>query len=59
MNFTFGRYQWVPTPDGKLILVDSWTSRVVENAPIYETSNTTTTSEYNTIDNQKELENDE
>jgi len=43
MDFTFERYQWVPTPDGKLILVDSWTSRVVENAPSYETDNTTST----------------
>jgi len=46
------RYQWVRTPDGKLILVDSWTSRVVENAPTYETSSTTTIS--TTIDIKKE-----
>ena len=44
MSFnSFERYQWIPTPDGKLILVDTWTSRVVENAPIYETTTTTTT----------------
>lgn len=44
MNSSFERYQWIQTPDGKLILVDSWTSRVVENAPTYETSSTTSTS---------------
>ena len=44
MDFTFERYQWIPTPDGKLILVDSWTSKVVENAPIYETYSSTSTS---------------
>ena len=48
MNFTFERYQWIPTPDGKLILVDTWSSKVVENAPIYETSTS------NTIDTEKE-----
>lgn len=54
MNFSIERYQWVPTPDGKLILVDSWTSRVVENAPTYETSSWTSTSNTNTkIGNKK------
>lgn len=47
MNLTFERYQWIPTPDGKLILVDTWSSKVVENAPVYEisTSNTVDTEE--------------
>jgi hypothetical protein len=54
MNFTFERYQWIPTPDGKLILVDSWTSRVVENAPTYETNTTISTS--NTENIQQFLE---
>lgn len=53
MNFTFERYQWIPTPDGKLILIDSWTARVVENAPVYETSTSYTTTTSNTIDTEK------
>lgn len=52
MNFTIERYQWIPTPDGKMILVDSQTSRVVENAPMYETRSTTSTG--NTVDAKKE-----
>lgn len=56
MDFSFGRYQWIPTPDGKLILVDGWTSRVVENAPTYEIRTTTSTG--NAIDTIKEEENE-
>ena len=53
MYFTVERYQWVRTPDGKLILVDSWSSRVVENAPVYETTTSYTTTTRNTIDTKK------
>lgn len=56
MNFSIERYQWIPTPDGKLILVDTWTSRVVENAPTYEIRTTTSTG--NAIDTKKEKENE-
>lgn len=42
MNYTFERFQWVTTPDGKMILVDTWTSKVVEGAPVYSNSNTST-----------------
>lgn len=49
MNSSFNRYQWIQTPDGKLILVDSWTSRVVENAPTYKTSSTTSTDNHDDI----------
>jgi len=34
------RFQWIQTPDGTYILIDTWNDKVVEGAPTYTTSST-------------------
>lgn len=39
------RYEWVLCPDGTYILVDTYTGKVVENAPTYTVTSISSSSE--------------
>jgi hypothetical protein len=39
----FERFEWIQTPDGTYILIDTWTGKVVENSPTYRTTSISST----------------